>query len=45
MISDNYIHISPRKGEAKTTLACIDKAKKILNWSPSIKLFEWIKNQ
>lgn len=45
MISDNHIHIPSRKGEAKTTLACIDKAKKILNWSPYIKLLDWVKNQ
>lgn len=42
MISDNYIHIPPREGEARTTLACIDKAKNTFGWSPNLNLSQWI---
>ena len=45
MISDNRVHIPFRDGEAKTTLACIDKVKDILNWKPNVKLLEWISHQ
>ena len=44
MIGGPYKHIAPRKGEAKETLADINKAKKILNWEPKIKLEDWIRN-
>lgn len=42
LISNNYIHISPREGEAKTTLANIDKIKNVLKWKPNVQLKEWI---
>lgn len=42
MISDHYIHISPREGEARTTLANIDKVKKTFGWEPKIKIEQWI---
>lgn len=42
MISDNYIHITPRDGEAKTTLACIDKAKNTFCWEPRLNVRKWI---
>jgi UDP-glucose 4-epimerase len=42
MISDNYIHISPREGEARTTLANIDKVRKTFEWEPKIKIEQWI---
>lgn len=42
MISDNYIHIPPREGEAKTTLANIDKAKNTFGWSPKLNVKQWI---
>lgn len=42
MISDNYVHIPPREGEARTTLANIDKAKKTFGWEPKIKIDQWI---
>jgi len=45
IISDNYVHISPRDGEAKTTLSCIHKAKTLLNWQPNVKLLEWISHK
>jgi UDP-glucose 4-epimerase len=43
IISDNYIHIPPREGEARTTLANIDKAKKTFGWEPKTKVEEWIR--
>jgi UDP-glucose 4-epimerase len=42
MISDNYIHIPPRDGEARTTLACIDKVKETLEWQPKFDVKCWI---
>ena len=42
MISDNYVYIDSRPGEAETTLASIDKVKKVFGWEPTIKLEEWI---
>jgi UDP-glucose 4-epimerase len=42
MISDNYIHIPPREGEARTTLANIDKVRKTFEWEPKIKIEKWI---
>lgn len=44
-ISEDYTFIPERVGEAKTTLANIDKAKTILNWQPNLKLLEWISQQ
>lgn len=44
-ISKNYVFIPERSGEAKTTLANIDKAKTVLNWRPVVKLQEWIYQQ
>ena len=37
-----YIHISPREGEAKETLADISKAKQYLNWEPTIFIDKWL---
>ena len=42
MISDHYIHIPPREGEARTTLANIDKIKKTFGWEPKIEIRQWI---
>jgi UDP-glucose 4-epimerase len=41
-ISPNIVYVDKRIGEAKTTLADITKAKKILNWFPTINLFKWL---
>jgi UDP-glucose 4-epimerase len=41
---NNIIHIPPRIGEARETLANINKLKNVLNWVPKINLFEWLKN-
>jgi len=42
MIGDDYIHIPPRIGESILTLACINRARTWLAWSPSMSLEEWI---
>lgn len=42
LISDNYTFIPYREGEAKTTLADIQKVSTVLKWKPSVKLEEWI---
>lgn len=42
MISDNYVYIDSRPGEAETTLANIDKVKKVFEWEPKVDLKEWI---
>lgn len=42
MISNNYVYIDSRPGEAETTLANIDKVKKVFEWEPKIDLKEWI---
>ena len=38
MISDDYVFIPPRPGEAKTTLANIDKIKNVFGWDPKINI-------
>lgn len=42
LISDNYVFIPERIGEAKTTLANIDKIKKTIPWKPEVDLKAWI---
>jgi UDP-glucose 4-epimerase len=42
IISDNYVNIPSRDGEAKTTLSCIDKAKNIFGWEPKFNVKDWI---
>lgn len=42
MISNNYVHIPPREGEARTTLACIDKAKNTFGWQPKYDVKQWV---
>lgn len=44
-ISDNQTHISPRIGEARTTLADNIKLKTTFGWNPKINLLEWIDGQ
>ena len=41
-ISSDIIEMPKRIGEAKTTLADIEKAKSILKWHPNIDLFDWL---
>ena len=45
MISSNYVHIPPREGEARTTLACIDKAKNTFAWEPKFDVRKWIEEK
>lgn len=42
IISNNYIFIPERTGEAKTTLANIDRIKQTISWTPKIDLRTWI---
>jgi len=42
MISDDIVHIAPRPGEARTSLANISKIKNTFGWKPSMKLEDWI---
>ena len=44
-IGGDFIHIPPRKGEARITLANTEKAKDLLGWTAEIKLQDWIKNK
>ena len=45
MISDNTVHIAPRLGEARLTLAVNQRIKKVFGWQPNMKLSHWIKGQ
>ena len=38
------VYIPERKGESRVTLACIDKAKKLLGWEPYVKLEDYLTN-
>ena len=42
MISDDVINIAPRPGEARTSLANINKIKRTFGWEPKMKLEDWI---
>ena len=44
-ISDNTINIPERLGEARETLANIDKVKEVFLWEPKIKLEQWFKER
>ena len=41
-ISDDTINIEPRDGEARETLANIDKVYNTFGWKPEIDLKDWI---
>jgi len=43
-ISDNYVFIPERKGEAKNNLSCSKKFMELTGWKPKTKILEWIKN-
>jgi UDP-glucose 4-epimerase len=45
MISDDIINIPPRPGEARTSLANINKIKKTFVWEPKMKIEDWIREQ
>ena len=44
-ISDDTINIPPRVGEARNSLANIDKIQKTFAWKPEVDVEEWIKTQ
>ena len=44
-ISDDTINIPPRVGEARNSLANIDKIRKTFAWKPEMDVEEWIKTQ
>ena len=44
-ISDDTINIPPRIGEARNSLANIDKIQKTFAWKPEMDIEEWIKTQ
>ena len=44
-ISDDTINIPPRIGEARNSLANIDKIQKTFAWKPEIDVEQWIKTQ
>ena len=43
MIGDNWIHIPPRPGEARVSLADNSKIKNALGWEPTIDIAEWVR--
>jgi nucleoside-diphosphate-sugar epimerase len=45
LISNNFIHLAPRPGEARTSLAINTKLKNVFGWEPKIKLEDWITEQ
>ena len=44
-ISDDTINIPPRIGEARNSLANIDKIQKTFAWKPELDVEQWIKTQ
>ena len=44
-ISDDTINIPPRVGEARNSLANIEKIQKTFAWKPEVDVEEWIKTQ
>lgn len=44
MVGGNKIHVPPRIGEARHTLADNSKAKNTFGWIPEIKIQDWIKS-
>ena len=44
-ISDDVVYIPPRIGEARNSLANIDKIEKTFAWKPQVSVEEWIKGQ
>lgn len=45
IISDNQIHIPPRIGESRITLANNGKLRTIFGWRSQVNLMDWIKTQ
>ena len=45
LITDNQVHIDPRPGEAQTSLANIDKIKRVIGWKPTVSIEQWVKDK
>lgn len=45
MISENQVHIPPRRGESRITLAVNTKTCKTFGWQPTITIDKWIYDQ
>ena len=45
IIKGESVHIPARLAEARETVADISKVKKLLGWSPTIKLEDYLKKQ
>ena len=45
MIGHPTVHIPPRPGEARTSLANNQKLRKTFGWEPTVKVEDWIKEQ
>jgi len=45
MVSDNKVHIAPRAGETRLSLANNQKLRKTFGWEPTMKLEDWIGSQ
>ena len=45
IISNNHVHVPPRDGEARTTLACIDKSKNTFGWEPKFNVRKWVEEK
>ena len=44
-ISDDVVYIPPRIGEARNSLANIDKIEKTFGWKPEMSVEQWIRSQ
>ncbi len=44
LIDGEYIHIDPRPGEARETLADNSKAKRLLGWNPKMIFEDWVRD-
>jgi UDP-glucose 4-epimerase len=42
MIGYNFKHLPERLGEARITLANIDKASELLGWKPEVQIEDWV---
>lgn len=45
MVDHPSVHIPPRPGEARTSLANNQKLRKTFGWEPTVKVEDWIKEQ
>ena len=45
LISEDVLYLSPRVGEARNSLANIQKITKTFGWRPQVSVDEWIEEQ